>query len=33
MHVATGRVEFLQLRPGNITASLKAGNQSNAAVA
>jgi hypothetical protein len=33
MHVATGRVEFLKHRPGNIPASLKAENQSSAAVA
>ena len=33
MHVATGKTEFLKLRPGDMTTPLKVGNQSNAAVA
>jgi uncharacterized protein YjdB len=33
MHVATGKVEFLKLGPGNITASLRAENQSKVAAA
>lgn len=33
MHVATGRIEFLKHRSGNIPASLKVENQSNAAAA
>jgi hypothetical protein len=33
MHVATGKIEFHQLRPGNIAASLKVGNQSKVAAA
>jgi hypothetical protein len=33
MHVATGKIEFLRLRPGDLTAPLRAQNHSNAAVA
>jgi len=33
MHVATGKIELLKLRPGDLTAPLRAQNHSNAAIA
>jgi hypothetical protein len=33
MHVATGKIEFLRLRPGNMAASLKVENQSKVVAA
>jgi hypothetical protein len=33
MHVATGKIEFLRSRPGDMTAPLKMGSHSKAAVA